>query len=109
MLADIGDSQDLQQSLSTFSGHIRRVDGILRAAGPATLVLLDEVGSAGFRGTSKKMSHGQAALSLGRGGMICAQQSRQAVEAHSGRAASCGLLAPGAAGRGEVCQLWQDI
>ena len=44
MLADIGDSQDLQQSLSTFSGHIRRVDGILRAAGPATLVLLDEVG-----------------------------------------------------------------
>lgn len=43
VLADIGDSQDLQQSLSTFSGHIRRVDGILRAAGPKTLVLLDEV------------------------------------------------------------------
>ena len=45
VLADIGDSQDLQQSLSTFSGHVRRVDGILRAAGPHSLVLLDEVHS----------------------------------------------------------------
>ncbi|GAX74806.1 hypothetical protein CEUSTIGMA_g2253.t1 [Chlamydomonas eustigma] len=45
VLADIGDAQSLQQNLSTFSGHIRRVKAILKAATPNSLVLLDEVGS----------------------------------------------------------------
>jgi DNA mismatch repair protein MutS2 len=33
ILADIGDEQSLQQSLSTFSGHIRRISRILEAIG----------------------------------------------------------------------------
>jgi len=45
ILADIGDSQSLQQSLSTFSGHIRRINRALAAATSQSLVLLDEVGS----------------------------------------------------------------
>ncbi|KAG1678593.1 hypothetical protein FOA52_012600 [Chlamydomonas sp. UWO 241] len=45
VLADIGDAQSLQQNLSTFSGHIRRVNAILASAGKHSLVLLDEVGS----------------------------------------------------------------
>ncbi len=52
VLADIGDEQSLQQNLSTFSGHIRRIARILQAlpsgdapAGAASLVLLDEVGA----------------------------------------------------------------
>ena len=48
VLADIGDEQSLQQSLSTFSGHVKRIGRILSAlaAGPApALVLLDEVGA----------------------------------------------------------------
>ena len=48
VLADIGDEQSLQQSLSTFSGHVKRIGRILealqRGASPA-LVLLDEVGA----------------------------------------------------------------
>ena len=43
VLADIGDAQDLRASLSTFSGHVRRLSGILGTATPASLVVLDEV------------------------------------------------------------------
>jgi dsDNA-specific endonuclease/ATPase MutS2 len=43
VLADIGDAQSLQQNLSTFSGHIRRIKAILAAATGRSLVLLDEV------------------------------------------------------------------
>ena len=49
VLADVGDGQSLQQSLSTFSAHVRRLRLILAAASPSSLVLLDEVGSGGPR------------------------------------------------------------
>lgn len=45
VLADIGDEQSLQQNLSTFSGHIRRIGRILDAISHQSLVLLDEVGA----------------------------------------------------------------
>ena len=45
-LADIGDAQSIEQNLSTFSSHIVRLNRIAEAAGPRTLVLLDELGSA---------------------------------------------------------------
>ena len=48
ILADIGDEQSLQQSLSTFSGHIRRISRIIEALkdnNGNSLVLLDEVGA----------------------------------------------------------------
>src|SRR5262249_22327282 len=41
VLADIGDEQSLEQSLSTFSSHIRRVSEVFGAATERSLVLLD--------------------------------------------------------------------
>ena len=45
VMADIGDEQSIAQSLSTFSSHLRNVVNFVEASGPATLVLLDEVGA----------------------------------------------------------------
>ena len=45
VLADIGDEQSLERSLSTFSAHVTRLAEIVRRAAAGTLVLLDEVAS----------------------------------------------------------------
>jgi DNA mismatch repair protein MutS2 len=44
VLADIGDEQNIRESLSTFSAHMANLAAIVAEAGPRTLVLLDEIG-----------------------------------------------------------------
>ncbi len=46
VLAEIGDQQSIQESLSSFSGHIARVREMLETVTPQSLVLLDELGRA---------------------------------------------------------------
>ena len=45
VFADIGDEQSLTSSLSTFSGHLSRIQAVLEEKTETSLVLLDEVGT----------------------------------------------------------------
>lgn len=57
---DIGDSQSIEQSLSTFSGHLKRISSIVAQVDRDALVILDELGT----GTDPKegAAFGQAVL-----------------------------------------------
>lgn len=44
IFADIGDRQNIAESLSTFSAHLKRTGEILERSAPGTLVLVDEIG-----------------------------------------------------------------
>jgi DNA mismatch repair protein MutS2 len=46
VLADIGDHQSLEQSLSSFSSHIMAIRSMLEQATPDSMVLVDELGRA---------------------------------------------------------------
>lgn len=45
ILVDIGDGQSIEQSLSTFSSHIKNIIEIIKSATKYSLVILDEIGA----------------------------------------------------------------
>lgn len=45
IFVDIGDNQSIENSLSTFSSHIKNLSDIIRGCNKSTLILCDEIGS----------------------------------------------------------------
>lgn len=83
ILVDIGDSQSIEQSLSTFSGHMKSLVEIVNKSSRRTLVLIDEIGT----GTDPKDG---AALGIGileeiynRGGITLASTHYSKIKEYS--------------------------
>ncbi len=76
--ADIGDEQEISQSLSTFSSHVMRIKAGLERATSRTLVLLDELG--GGTDPDEGAALGQALLEI-----LLIRKSPTLVSTHLGR------------------------
>ncbi|HLV02098.1 MAG TPA: Smr/MutS family protein [Acidobacteriota bacterium] len=88
ILVDMGDRQSIQSHLSTFSGHIVRMNEILQNADEHSLVILDEVG----RGTDP--THG-AALAIAIVEELKSRQALVMVSTHHQAMKSYAASAPG--------------
>jgi DNA mismatch repair protein MutS2 len=73
---DIGDEQSIAENASTFSAHLRRLRTLVEAAGPRSLVLVDEIAS----GTEPASS---AALGIALVEHLLARGARGIVTTHS--------------------------
>jgi DNA mismatch repair protein MutS2 len=79
--ADIGDDQSIAQSLSTFSAHVRRIREIVDAAGPGTLVLLDEVAAGTDPAEGAALARAVLEALLERGALILATSHHHELKA----------------------------
>ena len=78
ILTLLGDNQDLQADLSTFSGHLERVREILEQVGPNSLVLLDElaVGTEPSQGAALALAVAEAIVDRGAIGVVTTHYER---------------------------------
>ena len=72
VVCDVGDAQNLEQNLSTFSGHVARLIEFLAAARPGTLVLLDEIAGGTDPGEGAALAQAVLEGLVERGAMVIA-------------------------------------
>ncbi len=88
VFADIGDEQSIDQSLSTFSGHMRTIGSICGGITGRSLVLLDELGS----GTDPEEG---SAVAMGLLDFFIARKSLTILTTHHGILKNYGYTRPG--------------
>ncbi|MFZ4617250.1 MAG: endonuclease MutS2 [Rectinemataceae bacterium] len=88
VFADIGDEQSIDQSLSTFSGHMRTIASICGGITGRSLVLLDELGS----GTDPEEG---SAVAMGLLDFFIARKSLTILTTHHGILKNYGYTRPG--------------
>ncbi|QHW34527.1 DNA mismatch repair protein MutS [Paenibacillus rhizovicinus] len=72
VLADVGDGQSIEQSLSTFSAHMESLSGMLRKANGRSLLLLDELAAGTDPGEGIALSIAVLEELLKRGSLVAA-------------------------------------
>ncbi len=83
VLCDIGDDQSLSMSLSSFSGHVKRVKEILDEAGHGTLVLFDELMSGTDPDEGAVLAISTVDALVGSGSAVCVTTHYEPLKEHA--------------------------
>ncbi|MBD2869796.1 endonuclease MutS2 [Paenibacillus arenilitoris] len=89
VVADVGDGQSLEQSLSTFSSHITVLKEMLECAGPRSLLLLDELAAGTDPSEGIALSIALLEKLLERGAIAAATTHFNEIKSFAARTAGC--------------------
>ncbi|RIX53615.1 DNA mismatch repair protein MutS [Paenibacillus nanensis] len=89
VLADVGDGQSLEQSLSTFSSHIAVLKEMLTSAGPSSLLLLDEMAAGTDPSEGIALSIAVLECLLEKGSLVAATTHFNEIKTFAARTPGC--------------------
>ncbi|MBM7563350.1 endonuclease MutS2 [Paenibacillus sacheonensis] len=89
ILADVGDGQSIEQSLSTFSAHMDCLSGMLRSANGRSLLLLDELAAGTDPGEGIALSIAVLEELLERGSLVAATTHFNEIKRFAAATAAC--------------------
>ncbi|QAY66029.1 endonuclease MutS2 [Paenibacillus protaetiae] len=89
VMADVGDGQSLEQSLSTFSSHLAAIKAMLENAGPRSLFLLDELAAGTDPSEGIALSVALLEELLASGSLTAASTHFNEIKAYASRTPGC--------------------